>query len=241
MLTIIITALIIGLASLVFATFGFGDALVAMPFLTLLLGVKIAAPLMTLNGITLSFIILVRSWRHIVWRDAAHLLIAALPGVALGIYGLKHSNETIMQAVLGCVIIGVATFNLLRPQQMHLQNRLWAYPFGLAGGILGGAYNISGPAVVIYGTLRGWTSARFVSTLQGFFLPINIATLLGHYYAKTLNVQVGQYYLYCLPGLLLALIVGTYWRKHFDAAQYRQYIFGMLLLSGSMLLIKALI
>lgn len=53
-----IIPIIIFCGALIYATFGFGDALFAMPFLSVLLGIKTATPLMTLNGCTLATILL---------------------------------------------------------------------------------------------------------------------------------------------------------------------------------------
>lgn len=236
----ILTALIIGLAATVFATFGFGDALLAMPLLSMLLGVKTAAPLMAITGILLSVAVMGRNWQHIAWRDAAHLLVAALPGIPIGIYGLKYANETAMQLLLGLVIMGIVVFNWRKPQQWQLKDRRWAYLFGFVGGILGGAYNTSGPPIVIYGTLRRWHPARFVGTLQGFFLPLNLIVIVGHYWAGTLTATVGHYYLYCLPALLVALAISAWLHRCFDVEEYRKYVFVILFLSGALLLLKSM-
>lgn len=76
----------------------------------------------------------------------------------------------IVTAFLGVVIVAYALYALFNPTLPELAQRSWAYGFGFAGGVLSGAYNTSGPPVVIYGTCRCWQPAEFKSNLQGYFL-----------------------------------------------------------------------
>ena len=65
MLTVILLTLLILFASaLTRSTFGFGDALIAMPLLTLLVGVQTATPLVAFVGPTIAFTIVWRNWRN---------------------------------------------------------------------------------------------------------------------------------------------------------------------------------
>ncbi len=87
------------LGSLVYATFGFGDAIFAMPFLTLLIDVKIATPLMTLNGITLAILLFYKNYKLIDWKVTKKLVGAAIFGIPIGIYFLKYGNEQIIKTL----------------------------------------------------------------------------------------------------------------------------------------------
>ena len=68
---------IIFFGGMIYATFGFGDALFGMPFLSLLIGIKTATPLMTLNGLTLATIMFIRHYKEIDWKSAKRLIITS--------------------------------------------------------------------------------------------------------------------------------------------------------------------
>ncbi|MCA9117288.1 MAG: hypothetical protein KDA79_19595, partial [Planctomycetaceae bacterium] len=56
--------LVLFTAALVRSTFGFGDALVAMPLLALFMPLETAAPLVALISLLIAGSVLQRDWRH---------------------------------------------------------------------------------------------------------------------------------------------------------------------------------
>ena len=79
-----IYALVLGVlfgSTLIRSTFGFGNALIAMPLLVLLIGVKAASPLVALSGTVISSLMLIQDWRALQWKETILLLAASLPGI----------------------------------------------------------------------------------------------------------------------------------------------------------------
>ena len=58
---------------------------------------------------------------------------------------------------------------------------------GFCAGVLGGAYGMNGPPLVIYGAMRRWSAQHFRATLQGYFLPASIIGMGGYWLAGTLG------------------------------------------------------
>jgi uncharacterized membrane protein YfcA len=110
--TELLIPLIIFCGSLIYGTFGFGDALFAMPFLAAIIGIKTATPLMTLNGTTLAFLLFLKHYKAIDWKAARKLIVASVCGIPIGIYFLKNGNESVAKIILGIIIIGVSVYNL---------------------------------------------------------------------------------------------------------------------------------
>lgn len=227
--------------SLIYATFGFGDALFAMPLLTMLIGIKTATPLMTLNGCTLAAVLFARHYKEIDWTSAKKLIISSAFGIPVGIYFLKNGNEQLTKIILGGIIIGVAVYNLWLKKEAHSIHPNWSYVFGFFAGILGGAFNTGGPPIVLFGTLRGWTQMQFVSTLQGYFLPSDLFILAGQLISGILTKTVFKYYLLCLPFTLLAMVLGKYIRKQIPPGKFNRYIFILLLAIGILFLIRSVL
>src|SRR3954462_14491206 len=92
------------LATLVRSTLGFGEALVAVPLLALIVPVEVAAPVAVLVSITVAFIVVVQDWRKIHVRSAGWLLLPTMLGIPLGLMILRTVSELVVKGVLAAVI-----------------------------------------------------------------------------------------------------------------------------------------
>jgi hypothetical protein len=76
---------VVFLATLVWSALGFGEALVAVPLLALVIPVEVAAPLAVLVSITVAEVVDFQDRRHVQVRSAGRLVLASLPGIPLGL------------------------------------------------------------------------------------------------------------------------------------------------------------
>lgn len=201
--------LIIFISTLIRSAFGFGNALVAMPLLVLLLSVKTAAPLVALVGIICALVMLLREWRELDIKAAIYLILSTLAGIPLGLFFLKSSPEHIVRMILGLVLIGFGLYNLFGLRLPTLRKGYLVFPFGFFAGILGGAYNTSGPPVVIYGVMRGWSKEKLRATLQGYFLISSALVVVGHGISGLWTRSVLIYFLASIPVVVLADLLGN--------------------------------
>ena len=87
----ILVLLILFVATLTRSTFGFGEALIAMPLLSFVLDdVKVAAAVVALVALANSGAILSTDWRNIEWKGAWRLTTSAFVGVPFGVYALTR-------------------------------------------------------------------------------------------------------------------------------------------------------
>jgi len=218
------------------SAFGFGDALIAMPLLALLVGFKTGTPVIALVALTIAISILARNWRQVDFRSAWRLIVSSIAGIPVGLYFLKGSYESPMKIILAVVIMGFALFHLARPALMHLKDERLALVFGFVAGVLGGAYNTNGPPIVIYGSLRRWNPESFRATLQGYFLLTNIFIVLGHAFAGLWTKSVLSLYLLSLPLVFLSIWLGGVFHRCIPQGRFDRMIHGLLLLIGLYLL-----
>lgn len=235
---IVLVMLVLWLAAFVRSAVGFGDALLAMPLLALLLGLQVATPLVGLTGLVISLIILSTSWRQVDVRNFWRLTVASLVGMPFGIWLLQHGDERVVNLVLGLLLVGYGAYNLSRPTLPALRSEAWAYPFGFVAGVLGSAYNTSGPPVVIYGAMRRWPPDLFRATLQGFFLVSNVIVIAGHGLAGLWTQELLLLTLLSLPVLLSAIAVGAVVNRRIPAAQFTRVVNGLLVLVGALFLLQ---
>jgi uncharacterized membrane protein YfcA len=232
-------AAVMFLATVIRSAFGFGEALVAVPLLALVVPVEVAAPIAMLVSITVALIAVVQDWREVHLRSAGWLVVSALIGIPLGLLLLKSIAEPIVKAGLAVVIILFSTYSLFSRKQHELKSDSWAWLFGFSSGVLGGAYGMNGPPLVIYGSLRGWQPAHFRATLQGYFLPASLAGMCGYWFAGLWTPAVSRFYLLSLPTVIAATFLGRMINRRVNARRFLIYVHMGLIVIGAILLLQA--
>ena len=216
---------------------GFGSALVSMAVLPGLIGIRTAAPLVTLITVTIDVALLARYRQALNLRAIWRLVTALVLGVPLGILVLRRVEERFVLAILGVVIAGYALYALLSPRLPRLEHPAWAYGFGFLAGVLGGAYNTSGPPVVIFGNCQRWPPSEFKGNLQGFFLVNDLLVIAGHALSRNLTALVLRDYLIVLPALIVGLFVGGLLDRRLDPGLFRKIVLVLLVVMGLRLLL----
>lgn len=225
------------------SAFGFGEALIAVPLLAFFIPMQVAAPLAVLVSVTIAAVVVVQDWRHIHLQSAGWLVLSTMVGIPLGLLLLTHAPEHVMKAGLGGLILLFALFSLTGGARMQLRHdsRRWMLACGFIAGILGGAYGMNGPPLVIYGSLRKWTAQHFRATLQAYFLPASVLGMVGYLSAGMWTPAVTRDYLLCLPVMLPAVFLGRAINHRLSAAAFSRYIYLGLAGIGLALLMQSLV
>ena len=227
-------------STLVRATLGFGNALVAMPLLAIILRIQIVTPLVALLALTISLMILLRDWRQAYFQTAGKLTFFSLLGIPVGLLLLKGSYDAAVKIALALTVIGFSLFNLIDPERLSLKTDRTAYIFGFIAGILGSAYNTHGPPIVIYGNLRKWPPESFRATMQSYFLATGILIVAAHGVAGLINREVLRYFLISLPAAAMAVVGGNRLNRLIPRGKFDRYVHLCLIGIGIMLLIRTL-
>lgn len=240
-LPVLLVMAVVLAAAFVRSSLGFGDAVLAMPLLALIIGIKTAAPLVAFMGPAISILILAGNWRRGDWRAAARLVIASFLGIPLGIFLLARLPEEPLRIALGIIIMLYGAFGLLGPSpRPGRERRGVTFLVGFGAGVLGGAYNTNGPPVVIYGMLRDWPPDRFRATLQSYFLPTGLAILAGHGTAGLWTSDVIRLFALSLPGLALGVWAGGKVNRALPHDVFRRAVHVSLVMMGALLIARSL-
>lgn len=234
---LIAVLIVLFVAALVKSVLGFGDALIAVPLLTLILGIQVTAPLVTLIGTLVTLLLVVRNRKTIDVRAIWQLTLIAMIGVPIGVWGLKNLPEKPITGGLGIVLILVGLYYLRRPQLQPVRGFRWTVLFGLASGIFGGAYNMSGAPMIVYGTLRQWQPSEFRGTLQSYFLIIGLTVLINHATAGLWTAQVWQLFVLSLPVIGLGFWIGTWLGDTLPREKFEQALYVALIVLGTVLIL----
>jgi uncharacterized membrane protein YfcA len=215
---------IVFLATLVRSAFGFGEALVSVPLLALVIPVPVAVPLAVLLSVTVAGLILAQDWRKVHARSAWWLILPTFAGIPVGLFVLTAAPAPAVKVAMAAVIIAFSGYCLLGRRKLHLPDDRLAWAFGLGAGVLGGAYGMNGPPLVVYGTLRGWTPEHFRATLQGYFLPASAAGMCGYWLAGLWVPDVTRYFLLSLVPVAVAVLLGRAANRRMRAEAFVRFV-----------------
>ncbi len=235
-----LTAAVLGIvffAALMRSAIGFGDALLAMPLLTLITPMQTAVPLVALLASTMAVLILFGQWRKVNVGAAWRLIVASVVGIPFGLYALIYIPERMLKIGLGVLLVLFALYELFMPR-LKLNHPKLVYLFGFVAGIFGGATSVNGPPIVMYGALSQWPPATFRATLQGYFFPVGLFILVGHAVGGLWTLEVVGLYLWALPVVVLAVYLGGLLHTRIPSGAFDRAVYTLLLVMGIFLIIK---
>jgi len=231
----LLTVAVLFVASLTHATFGFGTASMAMPLLVSILGFQAATALVGVVMLTTIAALLSTEWRSLDVRSAWQLLLSSAVGIPVGVLVVRLTPETTLKVTLGILLVSFSLYSLARPTLPRLRRARWVYGFGLAAGVLGGAYNANAPPVVVYGAMQHWAPERFRATLQGYFLPAAVLICTGHALSGFWTVAVARLYLLALPCILVAVWMGRRLGRCIPMEKFQRALYWALAALGGLL------
>ncbi|PHK50031.1 sulfite exporter TauE/SafE family protein [Staphylococcus edaphicus] len=231
------------LGGLVRTYFGFGEALVSMPLLTLIgLDIHTSISVIGLAGILVASFNIFLDYKSIDYKMLVVLLVGSLVGVPLGIWILHFVNTSLVQLLLGIFLIlyGIYAFGIKVFIKNHdviiLKSSIWTGLTGIISGILGSLYNSHGVPVVIYGTMTGLPIKTLSSTIQAHFLLTAILVVIGQ---GTGNIWTNEtlplFFLAC-PLLLISVVIGKYCKQRTMNRNFDLWLYLFIVMLGIILI-----
>jgi uncharacterized membrane protein YfcA len=211
---------------------GFGAILIALPFLLLLLDPKTAITLSALATCVITITLAVLFRRHLDYRKVLPLLLGAIPGVPLGVWGLHNLDRGKIQTLLGVLLIVYPLIRIGIEKVGIRAGEKGAYVCGFCAGTLGGCLGVSGPPVIIYTLVQPWTKDQIKATLLGFFALET--TVVASVYGLSGMITPGCLTRFgvALPMVLLGTFLGAVWSKGTNDENYRRLMLILMPLLG---------
>ena len=236
--TVILIILIAFVATLFRSTFGFGEALIAVPLLGLFLPMTVAVPLAVMMSILVAAVILIQDHSKVHFQSAKWLILFAVLGIPFGLALLFYGNEQVIKIILGAIIILYSLYALVGKTRLRLEkdSKSWLFICGFLSGVFGGAYGVNGPPLVVYGNLRGWDAQYFRATLQAYFLPAGLVSMIGYASQGMMNTGTMLHFVYAVPAIIPAIFLGRYINKKIKGESFYRYVYFGLILIGCVLI-----
>ncbi len=230
-----------GIAAFVHTTAGFGSALIAMAILVPLIGLSVAAPLVAIIALPLQLMIILRYRERLSFKALRTIVIALMIGTLIGISGISWIDEDILLTCLGLFILAYVVYTAFGKHQLVLgeQNR-WSLLFGVASGVLNGAYNSGGPIIVVYYKSRGHMPDEFRVNVQSTFIVATFFVILIHLLHGNITGEVVSYYGSSFIGMVIGFGSGMVVSRYIMPVVFHWLVLGLLAILGLQLLLPNL-
>lgn len=158
---------------------GFGFALIAVPFLVIVLDVKDAVVLVGILGLLNSTLVARAVWRHVRVRSVGTMLLGSFVGMPVGLLVLLFAPEDALRLAVGVASIAMAAAITLgsrfgggggggdRPGELFA---------GAVSGLLNTSTGMNGPPIVLYLQERGYPPDEFRGALSAFFIVSGVVS-----------------------------------------------------------------
>jgi uncharacterized protein len=156
---------------------GFGFALVLSPALFAVMDPVEAVTALLVLGLALNLLVLFEGGRpeHVDWRALVPMLVAAVPGLAIGAVALTELSKEVLQVAVGVAVIAAAGWQLRRRESHTHLAPAAAWGAGFVSGALTTSISVSGPPLVLWLEARGVRPEEFRASLAASFLALNLA------------------------------------------------------------------
>lgn len=195
---------------------GMGFALVAAPFLVLLLGPVQGVVLVNVCGAVTAAAIIFRVFRAIDWRRYGILTTAALLGIIPAAVLVKSIPPAVLEISIAVLLASGLTILLFMKTASLPLHRRYLWTAGALSGFMHTSAGVGGPAVSIYSIATRWEHESFAATMQPYFFTIGSISVL----AKAMTDPAGfpdlpwgmwlAVALACLAGLIMGDIVAKH-------------------------------
>jgi uncharacterized membrane protein YfcA len=218
---------------------GFAFGLVAMAFWAWTVPPQLAGPMVVFGSLLGQLLAVHTVRRSLALGVVLPFLIGGFVGVPIGAALLPYIDQAMFKALVGALLTLWSPAMLLAHELPRITagGRVADAAAGLVGGAMGGIGGLTGPAPILWCTLRGWDRDTQRAVFQFFNigmhgLTITIYLALGLIHGDTLRA-----FAVVAPALLLPTLLGTRLYRRLDARAFSRLVLGLLLFSGIMLLV----
>ena len=158
---------------------GMGFALVAAPFLVLLLGPVEGVVLVNVCGAVTAGAIIFRVRRDIDWKRYMALAASALLGIVPAAFLVRYLPPSVLEISIGVTLAVGLTVLLVMKSAVLPQRRRYLFTAGGLSGLMNTAAGVGGPAVSMYSMATRWQHKSFAATMQPYFFTIGAFSLIS--------------------------------------------------------------
>lgn len=222
---------------------GMGFALIASPFLVVLMGPIGGVTTANLCSALASSLILARVWREVQWPTFRRLAVWAILGIALGAWVASVVRGPVLETAIGALVIIGLGVTLLARYGRQGEHRGLTEVVGFASGLMTVTAGVGGPTLSIYAMLTGWDHHRFVATIQPYFITVSMISVVSTSIADPENFpQLGAgLWTLVAASLVGGLFAGDWLTKYISPRVARAAMIALAFTGGMVTLVKGVV
>ncbi len=241
LIQIILCGLVIFSAAFIKGLTGFGFALLAVPFLSLLFPMQVLVPAMSLFNLITSLVILFKLQEKIKAYYFIPMFVASLGGIPLGIYALQYVSSENLKLITGILVI---LFSVQMLGKVKVAKHFSQFPIVFAGfisGMLSSSISIGGPPLVIAMNRKGYSKEHFRGVFAWFGAFSSFFTTAAFLMKGMIEMESVNLAFFCLPILFLGSHIGSKFSIKIEQNKFRKIVIGINILTGSFIVISTLL
>lgn len=233
---------------------GFGCTVLALPFVTALVGVKTGVPILATLAWILALYIVITKWKFINFKEFSVIVFFVGLGLPFGIMAFKSLDPQLLKKLLALFIIASAGWQVYRrftrpnrenencpaAQEGALgetpRSRIFYYLLLFGGGMVHGAFASGGPLVVLYASRALPDKGSFRATLCLLWTTLNTVLLINYLRSGVFTAPIVSGTAGMLPFLAAGILIGEKIHHRVDEMLFGKIIFLVLLATGFFML-----
>ena len=239
-LTVVAIFALAATAACVQALSGFGFSLFIVPFLAMLIGPRDTVVLANMMSIFFSALQAFTLRHSAERRTAGILMLGSIVGMPVGVAVLLLLDPTLLQVVIASMVI-VFTLVLMRGVALHSAGLAGDLGAGFISGVLNTSTSMSGPPVVLYLQGKKLPPLQFRATTATFFAVTSAIAVVLLLASGSFKPYLLAAFVIALPAIMVGQRVGNRFFSRIDHTSFRRMVYGILLLSGTMAVVGALL
>jgi hypothetical protein len=218
---------------------GFAFGLVAMAFWAWTVPAQLAGPMVVFGSLLGQLLAVHTVRRNLALGLVAPFILGGVVGVPIGAALLPYINQNVFKASIGALLTLWSPLMLLARDLPRISRggRLADAGAGLIGGAMGGIGGLTGPAPILWCTLRGWDRDIQRAVFQSFNIAMHTMTLTIYVALGLIGGETLRAFAVVAPALLIPTLIGARLYRWFNPYRFRQLVLLLLLFSGIMLLV----
>jgi uncharacterized membrane protein YfcA len=218
---------------------GFGSNILALPFLSLFLDIKIIVPVLVLTVFCNGLPRLLTQYRHINLRLYGIMLPLAVIGGVIGVRMTSVLPEGIMKLLLSILMLLIALKGLYELHSgWNMRVRETLHPalhiIPVIGGMMQGAFACGGPLFNIYILLNLQKKEQIRTTQFAIGATSSCFIFLQYLAAGAYQGQTLYFTVLLLPAVILAYLISEHIFKRIDGRQFLRIVYIVLFFAGLM-------
>jgi len=222
-LTLILAIAIAIAAGVVRGITGFGGAIVMSPPLALLLGPRLAVPVVLLLESVVAAPMLFQTRQRVNWRVIGAILAAACSCIPLGVLVLASTDPRAIRYAIAITVIVFALIFLRGWRYAGRQRLATSLGLGAMSGIMLGATSIGGPPVILYLVSGPDPIETTRANLTLYVTATSFVGIVMLWYQGIFDARAGWTSLWLAPAYYVGLLGGVRLFARFSDTRFRQF------------------